>query len=713
MIDTLRTSSYNKISCIVLNTEKRKKWGVVMATIHDIAKIAGVSTSTVSHVVNHTRYVSPELISRVEAAIEQLDDLPNFITKKNHNNQIALCKRNLLFLISDRNSEFQYQVEKELEEIAKDKGYKLFTAVYDRDCECLEIVKNSLLNSLNFAGIIAFPDESGVLNKEFFGGCDLPIVFVGREIEEVKADVILLDTFDGAYKATRHLIKNGHEHIAFLGKSQDFSAKRFSGYQKALDDYHIQLNPEIYFSNLNYKKEIFEAMDKMMNSAIAPTAVVAANGFVLLPLLEYLNTHNIIIPKDLSVVSLNDFSWTALFSPSITCIDKKPAEIAEKTFYYINKRIEEKVSKIAETSKYEKVVMPIQLNVRESTCGIGRGPFGEKAENADALILSETEREIVREKKYTAAISLHYTGKAWMQLLEKGVKKIFDDLGISLIATTDAHFDASLQCKQLESLLFLKPDVLIAIPVDKEETAAAFQKVAKSGTKLVLITNIPEGIGPEDYISCVSVNEHSHGRNMGHGLGEYMLKHNLSHVGLIRHGDRNFYATQQRDDAAEQVILEEFPEVSVSGTVDFLTETEVFVKTVDFIKHHPETEALYVSWDGPAMEVLEALVEVKRTDIAVVTGDLDYPVAMNMAKGGMIKMLSAQCPYEQGEAIALAAANGLLGKNTPSFIGIEPVCVTQENLLKSWLYVFKEEAPGEMKQALRHNPNYIIPEKNK
>ncbi len=64
-----------------------------MATIHDIAKIAGVSTSTVSHVVNRTRYVSPELVNRVEAAIQQLDELPNFIAKKNQNSQSALSKK--------------------------------------------------------------------------------------------------------------------------------------------------------------------------------------------------------------------------------------------------------------------------------------------------------------------------------------------------------------------------------------------------------------------------------------------------------------------------------------------------------------------------------------------------------------------------------------------------------------------------------------------
>lgn len=681
-----------------------------MSTIRDIAKIAGVSTSTVSHVVNRTRYVSPELVQRVEEAIKQLDELPVFIAKKqtvSHNN---LDEKMILFLISERSSEFQFQVEKVLEDIVKEQGYKLFTIIYDKDLEKLEIIKKTFLNLMDFAGIIVFPDGNHILDKEFFRKYAGSVVFIGREVEDVDADLILLDTFDGAYKATKHLIKSGHERIAFLGNSQDFSTKRFAGYKKALEDYHICLEQEMFFSNLVSKDDVFGAMETISTSAALPTAVIAANGAVLLPILEYCNGHNILVPKDLSVVSLNDFFWTHLTSPSITCIDKMPDKVAEKAFQLIRKRIEENSEERIHSNGRqgrEKVVVPIQLNVRESTRGIGRGPFGEKAENADLLILSTSECELIREKKYTAAFSFHYTGKAWMRLLEKGVKKIFDDLGISVIASTDAHFDASLQCKQLESLRFLNPDVLIAFPVDKVETAAAFQEVIKNGTKLVLITNIPDGITVKDYITCVSTNERSHGRNMGQGLGEYMVKNNLSKVGLIRHGDRTFYATQQRDDAAEQVLAEEFSEISICGVVDFLSEKEVFSKTFDFVKHHPDVEALYVSWDGPAMEVMDALAEMNRTDIVVVTGDLDYPVALNMAKGGMIKMLSAQCPYEQGEAIALAAANGLLGKKTPSFIGIEPICVTPGNLLKSWETVFKEEAPDAIKRALKQNPDFF------
>ena len=100
-------------------------------------------------------------------------------------------------------------------------------------------------------------------------------------------------------------------------------------------------------------------------------------------------------------------------------------------------------------------------------------------------------------------------------------------MGISVIAITDAHFDPQLQCRQLESLALLKPDIMIAIPSDNKRTSAAFRKIAESSMKLVLINSVPEGLSREDYVTCVSVNERSHGQNMGHGLGEYMYRHGL------------------------------------------------------------------------------------------------------------------------------------------------------------------------------------------
>lgn len=674
-----------------------------MATIKDIAKIAGVSTSTVSHVVNHTRYVSPELVEKVEHAIQELDELPNFIIKKSRTNQNSNGSKYIFILISEWGSLFQRQTEEHVKELLADTEYTVVSAGYDKDTARLAVLKNMILAAPDLCGIIAFPDEREILTEAFFHEFSVPVILIGRNLKGLKADVFSPDMFDGGYQAAKHLIKNGHEHIIYMGISRDLSTWRFEGYQKALHDYGIEENPKLVFPNLNTELEVFQVMDQMMAQEVPPTGIVVANSFPIIPLLKYLHVHNIVIPKDISVVSLNDFEWAPLLAPELTCIDKQPQECASLTVRTLMQRIK------GDEKEPQKTTLPIRLNVRNSTRGIGRGPFGEKAENAEVLELSEAEKEQIRCQNYTAAISFHYTGKAWMQLMEKGIKKIFEDLGISIIAVTDAHFEASMQCRQLESIRFLSPDLLIAIPVDTRDTAEAFQKVVNSATKLVLITNIPDGIAPGDYVSCVSVNEYSHGRNMGQGLGKYMMRHKMKHVGVVRHGNQHFYATRQRDNAAEQVLLEEFPEIQVCGEISFQTEAEVYKKAKDFIMHHPEVEAFYVSWDGPALEVLRALTESDRTDVAVVTGDLDYSIAMNMAKGGMVKTLSAQCPYEQGEAIALAAANALLGKQPPSFIGIEPVLVTPENLLKTWSDIFKENPPAELRHAIRENlPHFTM-----
>ena len=681
-----------------------------MATINDIAKIAGVSTSTVSHVVNKTRYVSPELVEKVEAAIKNLDQPPNFIRKKTKAIAISTSTKFILFLTSDKSSTFQQQIENQFDSILSDSEYALITLNYSNDKRRLEIIDSCLANMPGLTGIIAFPEEDDSDLESLLDNLKLPVIILGQEMKKFRTDTIVSDTFEGAYKATKHLIKSGHENIAFLENSARRNPRYLAGYTKALEDFGISFSSEYIISTPDSESEISNALDSLLFAPIPPTAVLVADFFIIIPLLKYMDSHNIICPQDLSIVSLNDFDWAPLHTPSITCINQNMQEIARLAHSILMDRISR--SEFANAPKnafdYKHLVLPAKLDVKASTCGIGRGPFGEKAETADSLILTDHEMEVIRARNYTAAISFHYAGKSWMQLHLKGIKEIFDNLNISLIASTDAHFNPELQCKQLESIQILEPDIIIAIPTDNERTAKAFKEIVKSPSKLVLIANVPNGLTPEDYVTCVSTNEHSHGRNMGQGLGEYMLRHGLRNAGLVRHGAKNFYTTNQRDNAAEQVLIEEFPEITICGTLEFESESEVFQKTTEFIRRYPTIEALYVSWDGPAMEVISALSEANRTDIAVVTGDLDFPIALNMAKGGIVKMLSAQRPFEQGQAIALAAVNSLLNKPTPSFIGIEPIRVSCENLLKAWKQVFKEDPPIQLKQAFRQNPNYII-----
>ncbi|MEG1846922.1 MAG: LacI family DNA-binding transcriptional regulator [Lachnospiraceae bacterium] len=678
-----------------------------MATINDVARLAGVSTSTVSHVVNKTRYVSPELVERVENIIKDLDSPPNFIKKKSK--KLSSTQKYILFMISNKNSSIQRQTEAYIEEFLMDSEFTLLTMYYGDDDKKLDLIKEYLLDTPAICGIFLFPNDKEEKLCSVLSTIHFPVVLLGRELKNYKTDSIVSDTFEGAYKATKHLIKSGHERIAFLGVSQDRHPKRLEGYQCALADYHITYSSIQAISPQNDDSENIAILDDLLRDTNMPTAIIVANYFTVLPLLEYLDMHNISCPNDVSLVCLDDFEWAPLHTPSITCIKQNSKETANLAVSLLTQRIanDEYANAPAHVVDYKHFMLSTELLVRSSTQGIGRGPFGEKAESIDSLHLTDSEIEMIKSQNYSAAISFHYAGKAWMQLHQKGIKDIFDILGISLIATTDAHFDPALQNKQLSSLQLLDPDIIIAIPTDNEKTAVAFKNIAKSRSKLVLIANVPSGLTPNDYVTCVSTNEHSHGRNMGHGLGEYMVKHGLSHAGLVKHGIDNFYSTKQRDSAAEQVLIEEYPSIQICGSISFNVEKDVYRLTLDFIKRYPMIEALYVSWDGPAMEVLSALSDADRTDISVITGDLDFPIAMNLAKGGMIKMLSVQTPFEQGQALALAAANALLGKPTPSFIGLEPKSVTYENLLKSWKQVFKEEPPQELKLAMKQNPNYI------
>ena len=104
-----------------------------MATIKDVARIAGVSVSTVSHVVNGTRYVSPEKVRKVEDAIRQLDELPNFIAKRSALKSKLSESRYVLILLSKKRSLFQNQVKEKLEEIVEQKGYIAISLAYDLD----------------------------------------------------------------------------------------------------------------------------------------------------------------------------------------------------------------------------------------------------------------------------------------------------------------------------------------------------------------------------------------------------------------------------------------------------------------------------------------------------------------------------------------------------------------------------------------------------
>lgn len=161
---------------------------------------------------------------------------------------------------------------------------------------------------------------------------------------------------------------------------------------------------------------------------------------------------------------------------------------------------------------------------------------------------------------------------------------------------------------------------------------------------------------------------------------------------LITHGVP-FQMTQQRDEGAEQVIRENYRNLHIVSKKPFLKIHSAYEVCKTMIMEHPEIEGLYVSWEGPALEAIRALQELNRTDISIATVDLDVKVATYMAKGKMIRGLSVQKPYEQGQAVALATMQALLGKKEFKYIGVQPMRVFPHELAKVWRDVTKTQMP--------------------
>ncbi|GGG19069.1 LacI family DNA-binding transcriptional regulator [Paenibacillus abyssi] len=658
--------------------------------IKEIAKKAGVSVATVSHVVNKTRYVSPELTDRVLAVINELDGQPGFVLRS----MKALKSDVILCLVENLENYFYVNMIKGIRSKGDQYGYSVVVLNSENKSKIRAYIRMEKPR-----GIIAIPDKNSDEDVFKMKELNIPTVSIGHFGKSEQLGNILIDYYGNAYRAAHHVIKSGHDKICFIDKQSGSSHKQMlDGYKEALQENGIPFVPGLVVqidAEGHFDKN---SVVRMLKDDNRPTAMLCADGQALIELLKLFHTNNIKCPDDISLVSLHEFELSPMLNPAITTAAFDPVDIGVKA-------IEKLMDKInGSGNSAEDTVVSSKLIIRNSTQSIGRGPFGEKAESPEILEMSSSEIEQIRAGSYTAAISFHYGGIAWTRLHERAIKDVFSELGIRLLAVTDAHFDPELQNKQHASILAMNPDVLISIPADEILTAPSYREVVDAGTKLVLINNVPKGFDREDYVTCVSVNERENGQIAGRILGEYLTKNGKKKIGLLMHG-ATFFATQQRDAAVEQVLNEEFPELEIVAVESFINKKRAFDKCYEMIKNHPDIEGLYVSWDAPGLEALSALRELNREDISIVTADLDSEAALNMAMGGSIKGLSAQRPYEQGRAMAMAAANALLGKKIPSFIGVTPYKITPDNLLTAWQEVLREKPPIQLINALKKNEN--------
>ena len=649
--------------------------------------MAGVSVATVSHVVRKTRYVSPDLERKVEEAIASLDSVPNFVLKQINKNENKV--QILLVYLSNFSNKFQMGVLEEIRQQQSNKNILVVPVEYQDIANEFEVMFDSFAEKIIGQIIIYSEKVEPKFPKKFY---KIPHVIISaNNYETITLPYISSDTCAGVEHATNHLIKSGHSRIAYIDYSEKTENDSLIGFKRAFQKSNIEIDEEIISTKPLSDHELFEKLHALFSqNTLYPPTGIFVDPLIVNEVISYFKKIGYRIPEDISIISLGTEAWYSLCNPAITSIEHDFSTIVAEVLDILH-------SYTADLQV--KKVVPTTFHLQNSTSAIAKGPFGEKAYSIDSIMLTEKEIAEIKQKKRTAVISFHYTGASWMNLHEAGINKLFNELNINVIGVTDAHFDPDLQNKQIDSLLSLEPDIFIAVPTDTEKTAEAFKKIVDSPSDLILITNVPKGLTPNDYVSVVSVNELTNGRLAARGLCEHMVANDKTKAGFITF-DSNFYATNQRDTSAQQLIDEDFPSIKIVAQTSFKKESEVFDKTLNLLAEYPEIEGIYTSWDGPAQQVIRALNTIDRLDIIVGTVDLDFSSALVIAEDGPIKCVSAQQPFEQGRAIGLAAAQSILYKDVPSFIAIEPIMVNKENLLHSWRTVFKEEPPIELRERL-------------
>lgn len=309
-----------------------------MSTIKDVAKLAGVSPSTVSRTLSNRIFVEEETRQKVLKAVEELGYHPNIIARG-----LKEGKTNILgFMVPDINSLFYPMIMKAVERYASQKGYSLILINND---ESLEKEKQALWS---FAGrrvdgilCMSVEDEIGHLTS-FQEEQKVPVVLVNRSAGSSMSSVST-DNEYGGYLMTKYLLDHGHTRISgmFGDLGKDRFRTRYKGYLSAMEEYGIQDYEKYVIYDVNSVEEAYQRTCEILKGADRPTAFFASMDILAIGIYSGINACGLRIPDDISVVGFDNIFMAQYMIPGLTTYNFSVDSIAEICVDLLLKEIDE------------------------------------------------------------------------------------------------------------------------------------------------------------------------------------------------------------------------------------------------------------------------------------------------------------------------------------------------------------------------------------
>ncbi|MEM5385167.1 LacI family DNA-binding transcriptional regulator [Paraburkholderia phymatum] len=330
-----------------------------MATIKDVAAIAGVSFTTVSHVVNNTRPVSADVRSKVELAIRQLNYVPSAVARSLK----ARSTATIGLVVPNSTNPYFAELARGIEDGCARNGYCVFFCNSDDDPakqrNYLRVLQEKRIDGL----IVASAGDDVTLATTLADSRE-PLVIVDRNIEGVSADLVQIDHEKGAYLATRHLLQLGHSKIGCITGPIEtaVSAMRVHGFIRAMAERGIEIAPNGIVESDFSGSGGYRAAGQLFDT-VQPTAIFACNDMMGIGALRAAAERGLRVPQDCSVIGFDDIELGRFTYPALSTVGQSVRALGEMAAQTLIERI----NGTAADSTFRRRVIAPRLILREST----------------------------------------------------------------------------------------------------------------------------------------------------------------------------------------------------------------------------------------------------------------------------------------------------------------------------------------------------------
>jgi LacI family transcriptional regulator len=339
-------------------------------TMDDVARRANVSKTTVSHVINKTRYVSEKLRTRVLSVMNEMGYEPNILARSLRRNET--CTIGLI--VPNNANPFYAEVAWGVESLTFEAGYNTILCNSDRNLEkeirYIDLLMKKRADGILFVGAWA-GEQTEHLHKIFKRG--VPLVAVDRYVPGLEIDTVVVNNTLGGWLATMHLAGLGHRRIACIGGIPLYTpnADRVKGYCKALAETGLPFYDEYLIrSDFQYEGG-YSAAQRLLALKDPPTAIFACNDLLAIGAMRAALDLGLRVPESVSIVGFDDIRIASFTNPPLTTVAQPMYKMGQRGAEILLERIRESGLPV----KHE--VWQPELIVRGSTARCCKNPQQE------------------------------------------------------------------------------------------------------------------------------------------------------------------------------------------------------------------------------------------------------------------------------------------------------------------------------------------------